>query len=434
MKEAVRTSVLSRRWKKLWQFFSGSLSFCPKDAGIDFNYRLESDLKRKELKRESSRFVTWVNKVLNSHQGKNIDEMRVEFDLDKDLGSNIDTWIDIALTKKVKKLVLINFPSLTPASELRCYSLTQETFSCNKTSCGLSGNQFLSHLALQDLGVSDEFMEYILSNCPLLETLKVYNSPQLKNPKCSGSSLMLKHLSIASCQFVQSVEVCAPNLISFQYSGREIPLHIRNVTKLQEFYYSNIACNNFLPSKNFVRPNLDIPLAFSQLPNCYLPQLVTLKLIMPFKRLRLQADKFPIVMSLKRLICRLTLFHGESLLFLTSMIEAAPFLHKFTLEVENHNKTKSICNLRKLPKMEGHPNQYLKEVCVFGFLGQDADAEIVTYLLKSALMLKEIVIDIGYSHSGERMSMATQKMAKNLARQLVENNRPEAELVLLGHC
>ncbi|XVF41900.1 hypothetical protein PTKIN_Ptkin01aG0317600 [Pterospermum kingtungense] len=52
----------------------------------------------------------------------------------------------------------------------------------------------------------------------------------------------------------------------------------------------------------------------------------------------------------------------------------------------------------------------------------DADAEMVTYLLKSALMLKKIVIDIGYSHRGERMSKATEKKkAKNLARQLVEN-------------
>ncbi|XVF41910.1 hypothetical protein PTKIN_Ptkin01aG0318700 [Pterospermum kingtungense] len=404
IKQAVRTSVLSSRWKQLWQFFSGPLNF-----SCRINYRLKLDLLREKLKSQSSRFVEQVNKVLNSHQGPSINKLRLHFHLDEDLGSYIDTWINIALKKKVKKLELINFPFVI--SQLRPYSFSQETFSCTT-------NLFLSSLSIENLGVSDETVNCILSSCPLLKSLEVSESPQLRDPKFLGSSLRLKYLSISYCDFIQSIEVCAPKLVSFKYSGREIPLHIRDVPKLKTLDYF---------SRNVNNPN--IPLAFSKVSDYYLPRLVTLMLRMPFERMRLQVDKFPKFMSLKNLICTVGEFNGESLLFLTSLIEAAPFLNKFRLEVEGYNEIKRICKLRKLRTVKGHPNRYLKEVFMSGFCGREADAEIVTYLLKSAFMLKSIVIRVWLA-GGKHIPEAKRKKAEDLARQLVQKNRPGAELLL----
>lgn len=304
IKEAIRTSVVSKRWKQLWQLFSGCLSFSPASTGINFYHGSNLDLIK--MKSESPRFVGCINKVLNSHQGSNIDELRVCFVLDKDLGSYVDKWIDFALKKKVKKIELFNFWSSTMASRLSCYSLSQETFSSTTSS--------LTCLSMESLGVSDEIMEYILSNCPLLESLKVTHSPHLRDPKFVGSSLRLKHLQIALCEFVQSIEVCAPNLVSFKYIGNEIPLHIRYVPKLQELHYFN-------PWNSYPR-NYNIPLAFSQLSNYYLPQLVTLTLIMPFQRVKSN---------------KLTIFFFASLLcFLYFNTHKTNFLScKFHITVEN---------------------------------------------------------------------------------------------------
>lgn len=86
---------------------------------------------------------------------------------------------------------------------------------------------------------------------------------------------------------------------------------------------------------------------------------------------------------------------------------------------------KRMCNMRKLREVEGHPNQYLKDVAVFGFLGQEADAEIVTYLLKSAFMLEEIAIE-----PARQLPKTRQKIVINVARKLVEVFCPRAKLIL----
>ncbi|KAL3504385.1 hypothetical protein ACH5RR_034226 [Cinchona calisaya] len=71
--EAVRTSVLSKRWTDLGTF-SARLDFC--------DCALERIAECKGLReRERSKFVKWVSKVLQSHKALALDEFRVHFDL-----------------------------------------------------------------------------------------------------------------------------------------------------------------------------------------------------------------------------------------------------------------------------------------------------------------------------------------------------------------
>ena len=76
LKEAVRTSVLSHRWKQLWPFFTGSLDFDDPDT-----FWAIADRKKK-MKGERRKFVKRVNHVLKLHQGSNIDQFRVCFEFD----------------------------------------------------------------------------------------------------------------------------------------------------------------------------------------------------------------------------------------------------------------------------------------------------------------------------------------------------------------
>ncbi|KAA8532870.1 hypothetical protein F0562_033013 [Nyssa sinensis] len=87
MKEAGSTSVLSRRWKNLWTFTTGSMEF---DCSV---IMWTLTIQRPELfyvARKS--FVRWVNRILASHQGPTISDFRVVFDLD-----GVEAFGDISL-------------------------------------------------------------------------------------------------------------------------------------------------------------------------------------------------------------------------------------------------------------------------------------------------------------------------------------------------
>ncbi|KAG8479234.1 hypothetical protein CXB51_029071 [Gossypium anomalum] len=345
--EAVlKTSFLSHRWKQLWESlpvsgfnFRVPLPVCCRGCHVKNMKDLRDGkyMTVEDMKRECSKFVEWVNNVMISHQGSTIDELRVRFYLDKDSKRCIDKWIEIAMRKQVKKLEL-DFPSLLHRPSNAFHPFPQECF---------PGIEFLTSLCLVNVGVSDEAMEFVLSNCPMLETLYLKNSPLLIHPKIS-----------------------APNLVSFEYHKlRKVPFHIWYAPKLAELDYSNW---------------LDFNIAYlvSQLYN-YLPQLVTLRLSL----FLMDLPRFPKFTSLRILTC-ITASIDNRLLLLKSLIEASPFLHKFKLLIKDHKEFKS--GIEEVGKEEAQPNKYLKEVEIVGFLGNQWKLNLLLTCLKSPSSLRRL--------------------------------------------
>ncbi|PPR95868.1 hypothetical protein GOBAR_AA24792 [Gossypium barbadense] len=227
-KEAVRSSVISRRWQHLWKYFSVCLRF----------------------EQTKPRLASWN--------------------------------LNVRTRKKIA-----------------------ESFIWNS----------LPYLSVKFVGVSDEMLEHIVSICPLLESLELDHSPQLTHPKVSA--LRLKHLNIRHCEyFIESTEIYAPNLVSFDYTGKKIPLQIKYAPKLKQVFYGD--------GSSSAIQHLSIHLAN------YLPQLVTLSIGMSVVGV---VSNFPKLTSLKHLRCDALKSNGNSLRCLTSLIEVAPFLHKFVPEV-----------------------------------------------------------------------------------------------------
>ena len=75
----------------------------------------------------------------------------------------------------------------------------------------------LTKLHLCSVEVTRKALEYILSACPLLESLYISMS-HVMNCKISSPSLKLKHFKVFSC-VLESLDIYAENLVSFKYLG-----------------------------------------------------------------------------------------------------------------------------------------------------------------------------------------------------------------------
>ncbi|KAK9278525.1 hypothetical protein L1049_028093 [Liquidambar formosana] len=159
IKEAASTSVLSKRWQYLWPFSTGSLD-------------LDGSKKKQEdpwfLEVEQSKYVRWVNQVLELHQGSTIDEFIVCFWLDSSFKSSIDKWIDFSIAKRAKRLELNlkTYEGSWRAPEQ--YNFPHECYVYLQSPLGLPSIKFLRSLSLKFVNVTGEILKFFLSSCPLV--------------------------------------------------------------------------------------------------------------------------------------------------------------------------------------------------------------------------------------------------------------------------
>jgi hypothetical protein len=241
LKEALVTSVLSRRWQYLWASIytldfdhiktSGRITLI---RSIKLNRPVLTEIER-------PRYVNWVNRVLEQHRGPTIDEFRVWFDLDKDYKRDINRWIMFALQKRVQRLE-IHLSGFRPY----VYQCSNYTFPYQlllRPECFFKS---LKDLTLRQVNVSWEVVDYFLANCPNLERLFVRQSNHLKKLSVVGSSLPLKHLGVYFCSPLKSINICDTNLVSFEYAGHRTRLLVNNAPLLVDVSISERTHSNLM--------------------------------------------------------------------------------------------------------------------------------------------------------------------------------------------
>ncbi|KAM7478333.1 hypothetical protein LguiA_026546 [Lonicera macranthoides] len=404
LKEAVRTDILSRRWRKLWTFTTGSLDF-DGSGGLWLIKVCEDD---EFLEPERADYVSWVNQILRSHQGATINTFKLHFDLDLSYRSDVDSWIKFAIQKRVQRLE-VNLERVFVTSK-NCYLFPSQYLDNSK----LSG---LVSLNLNFVDVTEEVVEYFLSNCPFLEVLRITSSPSLLSAKVIATSQRLKCLEILHCHHMKYLEISALNLTSLTFSGEmDATLCFKSVPNLASLSLGGFYCGYIY--ENFHR----LSISFSQIDKLRLD--LSTEMFVNFR-------EFPELKNVKELVLIVVVRSDQhTLLSCTSLLKACPLLYRFSIRFKWLREPEA----REAEKRKGPLLKSLKEVELLHFRGSTTDVEIATFLFSNAPSLEKIGVETRnpYWVGTPREAWAEENVtAKECARQLVAQLSPGAKLQVL---
>ncbi|KAL0015204.1 hypothetical protein SO802_002273 [Lithocarpus litseifolius] len=199
LKEAVRTSILSSKWRYKW---TGLSRFNIDDKCFP-SYLSDKVLRWKVI-------LKIIHQVQSNHGGP-VEKFRLAAYCMPN-HCDLDQWIWFLTDKGIKELILKEFDSI------KRFKLPSEVFSCPQLSClelygciimlspTFRGLNSLISLNLSHIYISSDTLESLIVNCPVLERLTLINIDHSTVFKISN--LNLKYLKIDS----KFEDICLKNV------------------------------------------------------------------------------------------------------------------------------------------------------------------------------------------------------------------------------
>ncbi|XP_052206470.1 F-box/FBD/LRR-repeat protein At1g13570-like [Diospyros lotus] len=403
LREAVRTSILSKQWRYIWTCHADLWFDSAKVLGNRAystsisNCQPESDRILQRLK-----FVERVDRFMHLRsKGTKIDSLTIHFHLGKDSAPHLDQWISCAITKGVENIDLdlsescsfkMDYSSSSPLEKYKfpywllastgknCSVKHLKLASCSlspRCSCNLTS---LTNIQLQGVNISDQQLESLISSCSCLEELSLHQCSDLVSLKFAGPNIQLKLLRVKECFRLQKMELCAENLVLFEYIGNFISFCFKNVPKLAAAFLS-FTGEGRLEGGTFALTRFASDL----------PELVTLNLvlILTMKIIKLPEDA-PKFINVKQLVLTIFPFNDDDdLLWISYLLKAFPLLHKLQLNLFCPSFIIPRDNQRNLP---GCPHWHLTDLEINGFYGNQHEVELVKYLINNLVELKVLAV------------------------------------------
>uniref|UniRef100_A0A0D9ZRP8 F-box domain-containing protein n=1 Tax=Oryza glumipatula TaxID=40148 RepID=A0A0D9ZRP8_9ORYZ len=232
LKEAVRTSVLSSHWKRIWTC-RANLELSTRTVYSDYDWERCSSHRGFNLNKR--KFIKIVDSVLQQHEGAGTEQFRIRFALDNKNSYHINRWVKNAAALKTKGLVLelysvlfgprivrYDFPLKMINSNL-CY--LRLWFASLKVPADSRGSLNLTKLSLREVDITDEDLNQFLSECNHLREVDITDCKMLTNLRVPGHLNQLKSLLVAICPLLREIKLSC-GVTALDYRGPFIPLQL----------------------------------------------------------------------------------------------------------------------------------------------------------------------------------------------------------------
>ncbi|CAK9143001.1 unnamed protein product [Ilex paraguariensis] len=208
IKDAVKTSVFSRKWRYKW--FDLSKLVVDDSCGVTTSMNVD---------KEWNQLAKLVYNVLLAHRGQ-IDKF-ILATLLSGQGKDLDYWIAFLCRNGIKKLIL----DLGYMCSMYEYKLPSSLFSCQQLSClyimhcsvvtphTFNGFSNLVSLQMQSCTVLNGVLENLISSCPILETLVLSD---------------VDDFGLSDVGDFGSLNIYAPNLKSLHVDGKFMSVHLEH--------------------------------------------------------------------------------------------------------------------------------------------------------------------------------------------------------------
>ena len=223
IKEAVRASTVSSRFKKSW-FFNRKLCF-------------DKDFAKRHAQKD---FMDIVNRVFDLNMGQNIQTFSLFFD-PTGVEDTVENWIQLSIDKGVEELDL-NFSLAKVPYKITTDFADIETIKILKLCrCELDllptfqGLNSLKTLILRRIEINSKSIETVFSNCFSLETLELVKCRRIGHLRILAQKLRrFKALKVGDCLGLCQIEIDAPTMRSIYYSGIFILFKFDEISQLND--------------------------------------------------------------------------------------------------------------------------------------------------------------------------------------------------------